>query len=119
MRYPAKPSLSPPATRDSQPVSRNPVHFPRGWFETAVEKAALQDYTWHCNPCTLASRLVMAGVDIRTVARLMGHSTIQMTMRYSHLAPEHTETAVERLELSGQLVNKSVTTREARRVVLS
>ena len=47
---------------------------------------------------TFASRLVMAGVDIRTVAELMGHKTIQMTMRYAHLAPEH-NLAVERLSL--------------------
>ncbi|PYU31486.1 MAG: hypothetical protein DMG31_12015 [Acidobacteria bacterium] len=31
----------------------------------------------------------MADVDIRTVAELMGHKKIQMTMRYAHLAPEH------------------------------
>lgn len=39
----------------------------------------------------------MAGVDLRTIANLMEHSTIQMTMRYSHVAPEHQLTAVERL----------------------
>jgi hypothetical protein len=31
------------------------------------------------------------------VAELMGHATIQMTMRYAHLAPEHNLAAVERL----------------------
>ena len=44
-----------------------------------------------------ASRLVMSGVDLRTVAELMGHKTIQMTMRYAHLAPAHQLAAVERL----------------------
>jgi hypothetical protein len=39
----------------------------------------------------------MAGVDLRTVAELMGHKTIQMTMRYAHLAPEHNLAAVEKL----------------------
>lgn len=39
----------------------------------------------------------MAGVDLRTVAQLMGHKTIQMVMRYSHLAPEHQAAAVEKL----------------------
>ncbi len=39
----------------------------------------------------------MAGIDIRTVAELMGHKRIQMTMRYAHLAPEHKLAAVERL----------------------
>jgi site-specific recombinase XerD len=95
----------------------------RDWFEPAVAKAGLTDYTWHCNRHTFASRLVMAGVDIRTVAQLMGHSTIQMTMRYAHLAPEHNSAAVERLvgfttrgrtEASDRLVTKSVT-RESRR----
>ena len=39
----------------------------------------------------------MAGVDIRTVAALLGHATIQMTMRYAHLAPEHNQVAVDAL----------------------
>src|SRR5258708_7589916 len=52
----------------------------------------------HCLRHTFASRLVMAGVDIRTVQELLGHKTIQMTVRYSHLAPKHTLAAVERLD---------------------
>ena len=40
----------------------------------------------------------MAGVDLRTVQALLGHKTIQMTMRYSHLAPDHLKGAVERLD---------------------
>jgi site-specific recombinase XerD len=45
---------------------------------------------------TFTSWLVMAGVDIRTVAQLTGHRTIQMTMRYAHLAPDHDQSAVYR-----------------------
>ena len=70
---------------------------PRDWFEPAVRKAVIEHYTWHCNRHTFASRLAMAGVDIRTVAQLMGHRTIQMTMRYAHLAPDHQQSAVDRL----------------------
>jgi integrase len=70
---------------------------PRDWFEPVVQEARLEDFTWHCLRHTFASRLVMAGVDLRTVAQLMGHKTIQMTMRYSHLAPDHQQSAVERL----------------------
>jgi hypothetical protein len=40
----------------------------------------------------------MAGVDIRTVQELMGHKTIAMTLRYSHLSPDHTRKAMEVLE---------------------
>jgi len=47
---------------------------------------------------TFASRLVMAGVDIRTVQELMGHATIMMTMRYAHLSPDHKRGAMEAME---------------------
>jgi hypothetical protein len=33
----------------------------RDWFEPAVKKSGLEDYTWHCNRHTFASWLVMAG----------------------------------------------------------
>lgn len=69
----------------------------RGWFPTALEEAKIDGYSWHCNRHTFASRLVMAGVDLRTVAELLGHRTLQMVMRYSHLAPEHQASAVDRL----------------------
>jgi Phage integrase family len=47
---------------------------------------------------TFASRLVMAGVDLRTVQELMGHKDIKMTLRYAHLSPDHTRQAMETLE---------------------
>jgi hypothetical protein len=46
---------------------------------------------------TFASRLVMAGVNLKAVRTLMGHRTITMTMRYAHLAPEHLAAAVASL----------------------
>jgi site-specific recombinase XerD len=70
---------------------------PRHWFEGAIAEARLNDFTWHDLRHTFASRLVMTGTDLRTVAELMGHRTIQMTMRYAHLAPEHKQAAVDRL----------------------
>jgi site-specific recombinase XerD len=56
-----------------------------------------EQYTIHWED-PFASRLVMAGVDIRTVQELLGHKTIAITVRYSHLAPEHNLAAVERLD---------------------
>jgi hypothetical protein len=44
-----------------------------------------------------ASRLVMKGVGLRTVQELMGHKTMAMALRYSHLSPEHQLDAVQRL----------------------
>jgi site-specific recombinase XerD len=70
---------------------------PRFWFDAAVKEAKLTDFTWHSLRHTFASRLVMKGVDLRTVQELMGHKTIQMTVRYAHLAPQHRLAAVQRL----------------------
>ena len=71
---------------------------PRRWFEPVLKDAQVSNFSWHCLRHTFASRLVMAGVDIRTVQELLGHKTIGMTVRYSHLAPKHTLAAVERLD---------------------
>jgi len=84
---------------------------PRFWFDSAVEDAKLADFTWHCLRHTFASRLVMAGVDLRTVQELMGHKTIQMTVRYSHLAPQHRLAAVQRLCDTGAVQNAASDTR--------
>ena len=67
------------------------------WFEDAAKDAGVKITWYSATRHTFASRLTMAGVDLRTIANLMEHSTIQMTMRYSHVAPEHQLTAVERL----------------------
>src|SRR5262249_40675131 len=66
-------------------------------FVPALERAKIADFRWHDLRHTFASRLVMAGVDIRTVQELMGHRTLAMTMRYAHLTPAHKLDAVQRL----------------------
>jgi integrase len=54
----------------------------------------------------------MAGVDLRTLQDLMGHKTIKMTLRYSHLSPTHTLEAVNKLCLSDQLGSTKGSTSE-------
>jgi len=46
---------------------------------------------------TAASNMVEAGIDLPTVSRILGHSTILMTMRYAHPTPENMRKAVEAL----------------------
>ncbi len=43
--------------------------------------------------------MTMRGVDLRTVAKLMGHRDLKMTLRYAHLAPDHLQKAVDALEM--------------------
>lgn len=69
----------------------------RHWWDDAVTEAGIGAFRWHDCRHSFASRLVMAGVDLRTVAELMGHKKIQMTMRYAHLAPAHKLAAVDKL----------------------
>jgi integrase len=40
----------------------------------------------------------MAGVDLTTVSRLLGHKSLKMTLRYAHLAPAHLKNAVNILD---------------------
>ena len=44
---------------------------------------------------SFASHLMMNSGNIRVLQKILGHSTINMTMRYAHFAPDHLEDAVK------------------------
>ena len=67
-------------------------------FLTACRRAGIKDFHFHDLRHTFASHLVMAGIDITTVSRLLGHKSLTMTLRYSHLAPSHMANAVNVLD---------------------
>ena len=67
-------------------------------YNNAVTTAKLDDVNFHTLRHTFASWAVMRGVTLKELQELLGHSTLAMTMRYAHLAPEHLRTAVARLE---------------------
>jgi site-specific recombinase XerD len=61
------------------------------------EANRLDGVTWHALRHTFASRLVAAGVDLRTVQELGGWRTLAMVQRYAHLAPGHLVAAVKKI----------------------
>lgn len=73
------------------------LQSPRHWFEKAVINAKLKNFHWHDLRHTFASRLAMAGVGIRGIQEALGHKSIAMTVRYSHLSPDFLQDAVDRL----------------------
>ena len=74
-------------------------------FDAALKKCDIIDFHFHDLRHTFASQLVMAGVDIKTVQELMRHKSIEMTMRYAHLSPDHKKKAVDIL---GQRISTNI-----------
>jgi len=67
-------------------------------FYRAVKRAKIEGFSFHDTRHTFASYLVMNGVELVTVKELLGHKTIQMTLRYAHLSPMHKRSAVNSLK---------------------
>ena len=77
--------------------SRNWNSFRSAW-EAALMAAGIENFRFHDLRHTFASWLVQRGRTLKEVQEALGHQTIIMTMRYSHLAPEHLRAAVAVLD---------------------
>ena len=71
------------------------------FFYRATDSVGIEDFRPHDCRHTFASHLVQKGASLRAVAYLLGHSSLSMVMRYSHLAPSHLEDTVGLLGVSG------------------
>lgn len=67
-------------------------------FRAACEKAGIEDFTPHDLRHTCAAWLVQAGVSLYRVRDLLRHTSIQVTERYAHLAPDQVREAVAALD---------------------
>ncbi len=66
-------------------------------FKTALKKAGIEDFRWHDLRHTSASHLLMRGASMKAVQEHLGHTTVAMTQRYSHLSKEFQKEEVNRL----------------------
>lgn len=71
-------------------------------FNHAKKRAGLPDIHMHDLRHTAASHLIMSGVDIRTLADILGHRTLQMVQRYTHLLHDHKLSAIDKIGSLGQ-----------------
>jgi integrase len=81
---------------------QRPNQYFRESFEAAVKRAGIENFHMHDLRHTAASYMIMNGVDLRTVADILGHKTISMTMRYTHLLDDHKLKAIDRIEQLGR-----------------
>jgi len=66
-------------------------------WNKARKAAGLTDFHWHDLRHTAASYLAMSGVSLLEIAKVLGHRTLQMVARYSHLSDEHIVATGEKL----------------------
>jgi integrase/recombinase XerD len=69
-------------------------------FRKACSRAGITDFRWHDLRHTFASWHVQNGTDLYRVSRMLGHSTLQMSARYAHLATEQLHEAVRNMATS-------------------
>lgn len=88
-----RPYLFPCETDAARPVPKVNNAHDRAVRDSKVAPFRLYDlrHTW-------ATRAAMSGVDLVTLAAMLGHSKIQMVLRYAHPTQEHQQKAMEKLE---------------------
>lgn len=88
-----------PGNNYGRHLTKGEIRWP---MRRACRKAELRELGWHALRHSFASQLVMAGVSLKTVQELLGHTDIKITMRYAHLAPVVKTEAVALLDGGGK-----------------
>jgi len=77
-----------------RPDGKKLIYF-RTKFDDAVENAKIENFRFHDLRHTAASYLAMNGASLLEIAEILGHKTLAMVQRYSHLTKKHTARLME------------------------
>lgn len=66
--------------------------------DRALKRSGLRPFRLYDLRHTWATRAAMSGIDLVTLAAMLGHSRIQMVLRYAHPTEQHQAEAMRRLE---------------------
>ena len=66
-------------------------------FTSALVKAGIENFRFHDLRHSCASYLAMNGASLAEIAEILGHKTLQMVKRYSHLSDSHVAGVLERM----------------------
>ena len=78
-------------------------------FRKAVSNANIENFRFHDLRHTAATRMADAGADAFTLMKILGHSDIRMTARYTHATDAALKRAVVNLDVFSQFSNELVT----------
>ncbi len=71
-------------------------HFDAHWY-AALEAAQIRDFHFHDLRHTTASMLAVQGASLLEIADVLGHKTLAMVKRYSHLVVDHKAKVIEKM----------------------
>ncbi len=74
--------------------TNKPMDLRKPWL-TALKQANIEDFRFHDLRHSAASYLAMNGASIAEIAEVLGHKTLQMVKRYTHLSESHTAGVLE------------------------
>jgi integrase len=89
--------LFPCEKRDDKDAER-PIPKVNNAHDRAVKGSKVAPFRLYDLRHTWATRAAESGIDLVTLAALLGHSKIQMVLRYAHPTQEHQARSVERME---------------------
>ncbi|HDZ79362.1 MAG TPA: site-specific integrase [Gammaproteobacteria bacterium] len=79
-------------------VHRDKPQDIRAPWVAALKKAKIEDFRFHDLRHSAASYLAMSGASLTEIADILGHKTLQMVKRYSHLSEAHTASVISKLD---------------------